>query len=120
LIEGGFFDISDQKSAAPVAIVNELFVKRHFPGSSPLGKRFKYGNFGDKGYWYTVVGVVKQIREAGVLDDEKPVIYRVIEQCDQIGAGANAIVVRTAVEPKSITSAVRNAIWSLDKNQAID
>jgi putative ABC transport system permease protein len=119
LVEGRFFDISDQKSDSPVAIVNELFAKRHFPGNSPLGKRFKYGDLGDKGYWYTVVGVVKQIREAGVLDDEKPVIYRVLEQCDQIGAGASAIVVRTAVEPTSITSAVRQAIWSLDRNQPL-
>jgi predicted permease len=119
LIEGRFFDISDQKSDSPVAIVNELFAKRRFAGSSALGKRFKYGNLGDKGYWYTVVGVVKQIREAGVLDDEKPVIYRVLEQCDQLGAGANAIVVRTAVEPTSITSAVRQAIWSIDRNQPL-
>src|SRR5262249_11848533 len=119
LVEGRFFDISDQKSDSPVAIVNELFAKRHFPGSSALGKRFKYGSLGKHGYWYTVVGVVKQIREAGVLDDEKPVIYRVLEQCDQIGAGENAIVVRTAVEPTSITSAVRQAIWSLDRNQPL-
>src|SRR5262249_3100190 len=119
LIDGRFFDISDQKSDSPVAIVNELFAKRHFPDSSPLGKRFKYGNLGDKGYWYTVVGVVKQIRESGVVDDEKPVIYRVLEQCDQINASASAIVVRTAVEPTSITSAVRQAIWSLDRNQPL-
>src|SRR5215510_463768 len=119
LVDGRFFDVSDQKSDSPVAIVNELFAKRHFAGSSALGKRFKYGNLGDKGYWYTVVGVVKQIREAGVLDDEKPVIYRVLEQCDQLGAAANAIVVRTAVEPTSITPAVRQAIWSLDRNQPL-
>jgi predicted permease len=119
LVEGRFFDISDQKSDSPVAIINELFAKRHFPGSSALGKRFKYGNTGTNGYWYTVVGVVKQIREAGVLDDEKPVVYRVLEQCDQIGAGANAIVVHTAIEPTSITSAIRHAIWSLDRNQPL-
>src|SRR5499427_9324992 len=119
LVEGRFFEISVQKSDSPVAMVSELFAKRHFPGSSPLGKRFKYGEFGDKGYWYTVVGVVKQIREAGVLEGEKPVIYRVLEQCDQIGAGANAIVIRTSVEPTSITSAVRQAIWSLDRNQPL-
>src|SRR5262249_24819121 len=113
LLEGRFFDISDQKSDSPVAIVNELFAKRHFPGSSSLGKRFKYGNLGDKGYWYTVVGVVKQIREYGVFDDEKPVIYRVLEQCDQGGTLASAIVVRTAVDPTSVTSAVRRAIWSI-------
>jgi ABC-type antimicrobial peptide transport system permease subunit len=43
----------------------------------------------------------------------------VLEQCDQIGAGASAIIVRTAVEPTSITSAVRQAIWALDRNQPL-
>src|SRR5262245_41060132 len=119
LVEGRFFDISDQKSDSPVAIVNELFAKRHFPGSSALGKRFKYGSLGKNGYWYTVVRVVKQIRDAGVLEVEKPGIKRALEQCEQSRAGANAIVVRTAVEPTSIPSAVRYSIWSLDKNQPL-
>ena len=51
-----------------MAIVNETFANRHFPGRSPLGQRFKFGNLGDKGYWYTIVGVVKPIpreRRAG-------------------------------------------------------
>jgi len=64
LVEGRFFDISDQKSDAPAAIVNEMFAKRHFAGGSALGKRFKYVELGEKGYWYIVVGVGKQIREA--------------------------------------------------------
>jgi ABC-type antimicrobial peptide transport system permease subunit len=47
------------------------------------------------------------------------VVYRVLEQLDQSGAHAGAIAVRTAVEPASIISAVRQAIWSLDKNQSL-
>ena len=41
------------------------------------------------------------------------------EQCDQIGDLPSGIVVRTAVEPASIVSAVRQAIWSVDKNQPL-
>jgi len=84
-----------------------------------LGKRFKFGALGEKGHWYTIVGVVKQIRESGVLDPAKPAVYRVIDQCDQIGDLTAGIVVRTAVEPASITSAVRQGIWSLDGTQPI-
>jgi len=62
---------------------------------------------------------VKQIRESGVLDEAKPAVYRVHEQCDQIDDLNAGIVVRTAVEPASIVSAVRHAIWSLDKNQPL-
>ncbi len=119
LREGRFFGVSDRKSDSPVAIVNEPFANRNFPGQSPLGKRLKFGQLNKEGHWYTIVGVVKQIRESGVLEDAKPAVYRVQEQCDQIGDSSAGIVVRTAVEPASIVAAVRQAIWSLDKNQPL-
>ena len=120
LREGRFFSPSDQKSDSPVAIVNEPFADRHFSGRSPLGRRFQFGAFDDeKGHWYTIVGVVRPIRESGVLDEAKPAVYRVYEQCDQVGDLRAGIVVRTAVEPASIVSAVRQAIWSVDKNQPV-
>jgi predicted permease len=119
LREGRFFNASDRKSDAPVAIVNEPFANRHFVGRSPLGRKFKFGSLGEKGYWYTIVGVVKQIPESGVLDEAKPAVYRVREQCDQIDDLNAGIVIRTAVEPASIVPAVRQAIWALDKNQPL-
>jgi putative ABC transport system permease protein len=119
LREGRSFDESDRRSDPPVAIVNETFANRNFPGRSPLGRRFKFGSLGDKGYWYTIVGVLKAIPESGVLDEAKPAVYRVHEQCDQIGDLNAGIVVRTIVDPASIVSAVRQAIWSLDKTQPV-
>ena len=119
LREGRFFNTSDQRSTPPVAIVNEVFANRHFRDRSPLGQRFKFGALGDKGYWYTIVGVLKPIPESGVLDEAKPAVYRVYEQCDQIGDLNAGIVIRTAVDPASIVPAVRQAIWSLDKDQPL-
>ena len=119
LREGRAFDASDRLSDAPVAIVNEPFANRHFPGRSPLGQRFKFGSLGDKGHWYTIVGVVRQIPESGVLNEARPAVYRVYEQCDQIGDLNAGIVVRTSVDPTSIVPAVRQAIWSLDKDQPL-
>jgi putative ABC transport system permease protein len=119
LREGRFFDASDRKSDAPVAIVSEPFANRHFPGRSPLGQRFKFGNLDKDGYWYTIVGVVKPILETSVLENARPTVYRVHEQCDQIPDLNAGIVVRTAVDPASIVPAVREAIWSLDKNQPL-
>ncbi|MBI4904053.1 MAG: ABC transporter permease [Acidobacteria bacterium] len=120
LREGRFFDASDRKSPAPVAIINEPLANREFPGRSPLGQQLKFGELDGAGYWYTVVGVVRQIRESGVLDDARPAIYRVFEQCDQVNERPTVgIVVRTAVEPASIVSSVRQAIWSIDRNQPV-
>jgi putative ABC transport system permease protein len=119
LREGRFFEIADRRGATSVAIVNETFANRHFSGRSAIGARFKYGNTGDKGYWYTIAGVLKEIREVGMDEDLRPAVYRLHDQTDQVGGLPNGIVVRTALEPESIVPAVRQAIWSVDKNQAI-
>jgi predicted permease len=119
LREGRFFETSDQRSESPVAIVNESFVNRNLPGRSAVGARFQFGQFGEKGHWYTTVGVLKDIREVGMAEESRPVVYRVHEQTDQIPIEVSGIAVRTSVKPDSIVSAARRAIWSIDKNQPI-
>jgi predicted permease len=119
LREGRFFDSSDRRSESPVAIVNESFAKRNFPGRSAIGARFQYGQLNEKGYWYTIVGVVKEVREVGMAEELRPTVYRVLEQTDQVGDEPSGIVVRTSAEPSLTVSAIRQAVWSVDKNQPI-
>ncbi len=119
LREGRFFDATDRRSEKPVAIINETFANRHFSGRSPLGERFQFGRWGDKAYWYSIVGVVKEIRDRGVAEEVQPAIYRLHDQADQTNDQPSGIVVRTAVPPASIVPAVRRAIWSLDRNQPV-
>jgi predicted permease len=119
LREGRFFEISDRRSESPAAVVNESFADRNYLGRSALGAQFRFGRTGEKGYWYTIVGVVKDIRDRGVTEEQRPTIYRLHEQADQTNDQPIGIVVRTAVEPTSIISAVRRAIWSVDKNQPL-
>jgi putative ABC transport system permease protein len=120
LREGRFFDISDRLSDSPVAIVNESFADRNFPGRSALGARFQFGCAGGpRCYWYTIVGVVREIRERGVAQELKPSIYRVHEQANQTGDAPSGIVVRTAVDAASIVPVVRRAIWSVDKTEPV-
>jgi len=119
LREGRFFDISDRLSQSPVVLVNESFADRNFPGRSPLGAKLQFGRSGPKAYWYTIAGVVKEIRDRGVAQELKPAIYRLHEQADQTGDAPVGIVVRTTVDPASIVAAVRQAIWSVDKNEPV-
>jgi len=119
LREGRLFTASDRKSSLRVAVVNEPFANRHFAGRSPLGQRFKFGELDDDGHWFTIVGVLKPIPESGVLDEVKPAVYRLRDQCEQIDDLNAGIVIRTAVEPASIVPAVRRAIWSVDRNQPL-
>jgi predicted permease len=119
LREGRFFDGSDRRSESPAVVVNESFADRNYPGRSPVGERLKFERLNDNAYWYTIVGVVKEIHERGVAEASQPAIYRVHEQADQSNDVPSGIVVRTAVEPASIIPAVRQAIWSVDKNQPL-
>jgi predicted permease len=119
LREGRFFEMSDKQSDSPVVVVNESFANRNYPDRSPLGEKLKFERLNEKGYWYTIVGVVREIRERGVAEESRPAIYRVLEQADQTNDSPSGIVVRTDVEPASIISAVRSAIWAVDRNQPL-
>jgi putative ABC transport system permease protein len=118
LREGRFFEEADRRSDAQVAIVNETFANRNFAGRSAIGVQFKFGNTEEKGYWLRIVGVVKEIHEVGMEEAARPAVYRLHEQgSDQLMIPPGGFAVRTAVQPASIVSAIRQAIWSIDRNQ---
>jgi ABC-type antimicrobial peptide transport system permease subunit len=77
------------------------------------------GRWGPNAYWYRIVGVAKEIRERGISIDLKPAVYLVHAQSAQAWPVPNALIVRGAADPGSLTSAVKQAIWSVDRNQAV-
>lgn len=123
--EGRFFTDDDREASMQVAIVNETFADRHWPGQSALGKRF-CTNCGDPSakpprppIWMTIVGVVKEIRERGIDVPLKVAMYTPLAQSGKYWPIPNALVIRTSVEPASIANAVRQAIWAVDKDQPV-
>lgn len=60
LAQGRAFTDQDNANTRPVAVVNETFARRHWPGQSPLGKHFA----GDEHMkvLFEIVGVVKDIK----------------------------------------------------------
>ena len=63
VLRGRAFDSRDRANSTSVAVVNEAFVRRHFPGGDALGRRLKAGDWDPtpKSPWITVVGVVKDV-----------------------------------------------------------
>ena len=102
LREGRFFETPDQASDPKLDCDLETFANRSFPGRSAVGERFKYGHLDEKGYWYTIVGVVREIHEVGIEEPRGPVVYRLLEHADQTGSEPSGIVVRTSVDPELI------------------
>ena len=112
---GRLLEDRDIESGQPVVVVNEFFAKRHWPGQEAVGKRLKLS--GSKEPWRTVMGVVKDIRERGLLLEMKPAVYVPVNQVDR--PGADYLIVRTAQDPASMVNALRSAVWAVDADRPV-
>jgi putative ABC transport system permease protein len=113
LLQGRIFTESDGKSSQPVVVINENFARTYFPGESPLGRRLQFST-GNGNRWYTVVGVVQEVRERGFEADIKPATYLSFAQVDNGAYAPQWLAVRTAGDPMSIVAGVREAVRAAD------
>jgi len=118
LVKGRLFTDADDPSRPRVALVNETFVRRHFPNEDPLGRRidFRIQSDGDAPEWREIVGVVGDIRHHGLVREPVPEVYIPFEQEPLFIV---AFAIRTAGEPTAMAGAVRQAIWQVDKDQPV-
>jgi len=115
LESGRLLEDRDIESGQPVVVINEFLAKRHWPGVDPVGKRLKLT--GSKEPWRTVVGVVKDIRERGLLLDMKPAVYVPVNQVDR--PGADYLIARTSQDPAGMVNALRGAVWAVDADRPV-
>jgi len=97
----------DEQQAAPVAIISETMARQFWPNEDAVGKRFR-ALFSP---WITVVGIVGDVRQSGLLEPPTPQMYL---SNLQEPSGAMTIVVRTARDPLDAAPAVRRQIRSFD------
>jgi putative ABC transport system permease protein len=116
LVKGRAFTSADTRDTPPVAIVNETFIKRYFQNDDPIGKRFTFGGGGPNARWITIVGVVGDTKRQGV---DMPVRIESWMPLAQRGAGSMEVVLRTTGDPLALSNAVREAVWSLDRDLPI-
>jgi predicted permease len=120
LTKGRLFSARDLQESPLVGVVNQTLVDKYFPGENPIGKRLEIG-FTDPPKWREIVGVVADVKVAG-LDQDTPVqVYTPFAQPGWVGAFLPAITVlaRTAQDPATIGSAMKSAILEVDRSQPI-
>jgi len=113
LIAGRDVTEHDDAQALPVAIVNETFARREWPNASPLGQRIR---FIDSETWRTVVGVARDAKHFSPADEPTPQAYVPYMQSPQI---FTSVVVRARRDPMALGTAVREAIWRVDRDQPV-
>ncbi len=116
LIAGRFFTDADNDRAAPVAIVDETLARTYWPGEDWVGRRVKIGERQSPSPWRTVVGVVAHVR------------YRTLEAPSRVELywpelqrawPALTFVVRSAMEPSVLRTAVERQIQAIDPDQPV-
>jgi putative ABC transport system permease protein len=117
IIRGRAFTDQDKGDSKDVVVISEKTAQHFWPGEDPIGKRLKPGLSTSNTPWREVIGIVKDVRQNDLIAPPKMQMYLNYRQLKNIPA--NALVVRTNIEPMSLAGSVRNAIWSVDKDQAV-
>jgi putative ABC transport system permease protein len=111
LLAGRMFELSDdaRPESPAVALLNQAAVKKFFPGEDPLGQRIQMGG----GSWFTIVGVVGNVRHLGLATEPRPEAYMHTLQ----GPLNNPqLVVRMAGDASAAISSIRGVIRAADAN----
>ncbi len=111
LIKGrGFAPDDSLDEASPVAIINETFARSYWPDEEAVGRRFKFDDPNFKSPWFTITGVVRDIKRMGL---DAPFG---IEAYLAMPNPSMQLVVRTEGDPMAFASAVCQQVWALDKS----
>jgi len=121
LLRGRFFDNRDNQQTPKVVIINEMAARRYWPGENPIGKRVLSGF--DDNQWSTIIGVVGDVKYAGLDAEASPETYyhylQIPPEVMNFTEATVALVIRTSTDPAAMTSAVRQELRTLDPSQPV-
>jgi predicted permease len=119
LVRGRLFDARDGAGAPVAVIVSQKMAAMHWPGDDPIGHRIKIGAIDNP--WFTIVGVVGDIRQMGLDVPPTPEMYLSLEQSavDRPFYWPQYLVVRTKGDPLALAASVRRAVWDVDPNEPV-
>ena len=116
LEKGRLFNDQDREGTQPVVLLTKAAVRQYFPNEDPIGKRITLGwgrGPGTPRAGGEVVGVIGDVKDAGLDEADPPQLYLPNRQWPVQGMG---VVLKTSIPPASITDAVRREVYAVDGN----
>jgi predicted permease len=119
VLAGRTFSAQDTATAPPVAIIDEILVKKYFAGQNPIGKRVStnYSEDPARTQWMTIVGVVGTVKRDRLSEQTTKetiyVYYR--QQPDRYGT----LALRTDLAPGALVAPLRAALQRIDPEQPV-
>ena len=117
VVEGRGFEASDDAGGVPVVLVNQALAERFYPGESAIGHRLKPGGQ----TWFEVVGVVADVRQAGLEEPVGTEVYFHYPQASlQRGAPSTVnFVMASSQDAGTLAPGIRESVWALDRSLPI-
>jgi putative ABC transport system permease protein len=118
LVSGRLLDRSDHEQVTNAVLVSKRLADIYWPGQDPLGKQIFPGSDPEPDQWYTIVGVVGDVQTGKLSDGPSPLIYFPLVSTANMGPPTHVMTftLRTTLPPLDLTAAVRNEVWSLNRN----
>ena len=117
---GREFDATDVGKGAPVALVNQQFARRFYPGEEVIGRRVRPENDGP---WITIVGVVRDVKQQGIDAPTGTEIYFAMRQVaaryPRSSRLMNVALRTDLANPRTLESGVRRVVGEIDSTLAI-
>jgi ABC-type antimicrobial peptide transport system permease subunit len=116
----------DTPTSQRVAVVDQAFVRKFFPGEDPIGKHFGQSIPGHNSD-YEIVGVIKDTNYIGITSTQAPMFFLSLVQPIQFSSPnyvrteaqslyAQSIQLNVASAPESYENAIRQALTSINPN----
>jgi len=113
LVSGRVFNRFDTQESLPVAVINSAMA-RYWQGQNPLGTRIST----NRKTWFTVVGIVGDVRQFGLAVPTVAQIYIPLSQSPFNFAGQ--VLLRTAGDPARLEGTLRRTVHDVDPNQPVE
>jgi putative ABC transport system permease protein len=110
-VAGQSFTEADRKRN--LAVISELAASRVWPGQNPIGKKFSRGDPDEPPF--EVAGVVRDVRPGLA---QQPVVTAYFPYWYRNRLSMTAVL-RTSVDPRSLGTAVRSTVWSIDPDTVV-
>jgi predicted permease len=114
LLRGRFLTEQDRPGSMPAVVINQTLERRYFAKEDPLGHRIRLGPRDPT--WYTVVGVVGNVKLFDLSDRPENQCYYAFAQ---MPVRTMSVVLRTSADPKLLSDALRKTLSAIDQELPI-
>jgi putative ABC transport system permease protein len=112
ILDGRAIDSSDRAGRPAVAIANEAFARRFFPGARVIGARVRVSGVTE---WMEIVGLARSVKQVGLASEPRPELWLAAPQSES-GGSALTVAIHSAGNAEALIPWLRSRIAAVDKD----